>query len=138
MWLPKGNVLPNKWIAFAKSSSGVELLWDISTMWGLLSSLLIKDSIQSYSIFFPSESEFDLKNASDDLETQIVVKIELWTCMNAYQIHLSLIFKVMCTAKTEIILALGKGLFSQAFTFLSCYHTHISQTQFHLSVLINT
>lgn len=65
------------------------------------------------------------KYASDDLETQIAVKIELWTCMNAYQIHLSLIFKVMCTAKTEIILALGKAYFPKL--LLSCLATtHIS------------
>lgn len=62
MWLPKGNVLPNKWMAFTKSSSGVELLWDISTMWGLLSLLLIKDSIHGVILSsFPPESEFDLK-----------------------------------------------------------------------------
>lgn len=62
MWLPKGNVLPNKWIASVKSSSGVELLWDISTTWGLLSLLLIEDSIHGLILSsFPPESEFDLK-----------------------------------------------------------------------------
>ena len=62
MWLSKGNVLPNKWVAFAKTSFGVELLWDISTMWGLLILLPIKDSIHGIVLSsFPPESEFDLK-----------------------------------------------------------------------------